>query len=172
MIDYCRYEKALEYAAKKHEGQFRIGGIPYIVHPVVVAEIVKEKGGDTDDVIVALFHDLLEDTDATEEEILQFGSEKVLHSVKLLTKQKNYVMSDYVAGIKSDRTACLVKGADRLHNLRSAVCASESFKIRYIKETESWYLDFLPEIPEAMENLRRTLNATSEDKAPESQEKK
>lgn len=158
MIDECRYEIALEYASKKHEGQLRIGGIPYITHPVVVAEIVREMGGDTDDVITALFHDLLEDTDATEEEILQLGNEKILHSVKLLTKQKNYVMSDYVEGIKSDRTAYLVKGADRLHNLRSAVCASPAFKRKYILETEKWYLDFMPEIPDALENLKKTLD--------------
>ena len=57
MIDKKRYENALAFAAKKHEGQFRIGGLPYITHPVAVAEIVKEKGGDTDAVITALFHD-------------------------------------------------------------------------------------------------------------------
>ena len=120
MIDKKRYENALAFAAKKHEGQFRIGGLPYITHPVAVAEIVKEKGGDTDAVITALFHDLLEDTDATEEEILFFGNKKILHSVKLLTKQSNYVMQNYVEGIRKDGTAFLVKGADRLHNLRSA----------------------------------------------------
>lgn len=76
MIDKKRCENALAFAAKKHEGQFRIGGLPYITHPVAVAGIVKEKGGDTDAVITALFHDLLEDTDATEEEILSFGNKK------------------------------------------------------------------------------------------------
>lgn len=90
MIDERRYENALAFAAKKHEGQFRIGGLPYITHPVCVAEIVKEKGGDTDAVITALFHDLLEDTDAAEEDILRLGNAEILHSVKLLTKQKNY----------------------------------------------------------------------------------
>ena len=107
MIDKKRYENALAFAAKKHEGQFRIGGLPYITHPVAVAGIVKEKGGDTDAVITALFHDLLEDTDATEEEILSFGNEKILHSVKLLTKQRNYVMKNYVEGIRKDATAFL-----------------------------------------------------------------
>lgn len=158
MIDGVRYEKALEYATKKHEGQYRIGGLAYITHPVSVAEIVREKGGDTDAVITALFHDLLEDTDAEEEEILRLGNEKILHSVKLLTKQKNYVMKDYVDGIRNDETAFLVKGADRLHNLRCAVCASTEFKRRYIYETIDWYLDFLPEIPAAVKDLAKTLD--------------
>ena len=163
MIDKKRYENALAFAAKKHEGQFRIGGLPYITHPVAVAGIVKEKGGDTDAVITALFHDLLEDTDATEEEILFFGNKKILHSVKLLTKPKNYVMQKYVEEIRKDNTAFLVKGADRLHNLRSAVCADTEFKRRYIYETIDWYLDFLPEIPSAVKELAQTLDVPLKD---------
>lgn len=158
MTDLKRYENALAFATKKHEGQYRIGGLPYITHPVAVAEIVKEKGGDTDAVITALFHDLLEDTDATEAEILSFGNEKILCSVKLLTKTKGYVMKDYVEAIKNDPTAFFVKGADRLHNLRSAVCADTDFKRRYIYETIDWYLDFMPEIPVAVKNLSKTLD--------------
>lgn len=163
MIDKKRYENALAFAAKKHEGQFRIGGLPYITHPVAVAGIVKEKGGDTDAVITALFHDLLEDTDATEAEILALSNEKILRSVKLLTKTRGYVMKDYVDGIKKDKTAFLVKGADRLHNLRSAVCADTEFKRRYIYETIDWYLDFMPEIPSAVKNLAKTLDVPLKD---------
>lgn len=149
---------ALDFATKKHAGQFRIGGEPYITHPIAVADIVKEKGGDTDAIITALFHDLLEDTDATEQEIAKYGGEKVLHSVKLLTKPKNYIMKDYIAGIKSDKIAFLVKGADRLHNLRSAISTDIDFKKRYIDETKEWYLDFMAEIPIALEELEKTLN--------------
>lgn len=158
MTDGSRFDNALEFAKKKHEGQFRIGGLPYITHPVAVSEIVREKGGDTDAAITALFHDLLEDTDATEEEIVRFGNEKILRSVKLLTKRKGYVMKDYVEAIRNDDTAFLVKGADRLHNLRSAVCADTEFKRRYIYETIDWYLDFLPEIPAAVKDLAKTLD--------------
>lgn len=163
MTDKKRYEAALAFATKKHDGQYRIGGLPYITHPVAVAKIVREKGGDTDEVITALFHDLLEDTDATEEEILSLGNERILRSVKLLTKTKGYVMKDYVDGIKKDKTAFLVKGADRLHNLRSAICADADFKRRYIYETIDWYLDFMPEIPSAVKNLAQTLSVPLKD---------
>ncbi|MGN1104257.1 MAG: HD domain-containing protein [Candidatus Coproplasma sp.] len=158
MIDRERYNHALAFATQKHEGQFRIGGLEYITHPVSVAQIVIEKGGDTDAAIAALFHDLLEDTDATEEEILRFGNRKVLDCVKLLTKTKGYVMKDYVEAIRADKTAFLVKGADRLHNLRSALVASTEFKRRYIYETIDWYLDFLPEIPLAVKALAQSLD--------------
>ena len=158
MTDKERYDVALAFATVKHEGQYRIGGLPYITHPVAVAQIVKEKGGDTDAVITALFHDLLEDTDATEEEILSLGNEKILRAVKLLTKTKGYVMKNYVDGIRKDETAFLVKGADRLHNLRSAVSADNDFKRRYIYETIDWYLDFMPEIPRAVKNLAQSMD--------------
>lgn len=163
MTDNERYENALAFATKKHDGQYRIGGLAYITHPIAVADIVKQKGGDTDAVITALFHDLLEDTDATEAEILAFGNEKILHAVKLLTKSKDYVMKDYVERIKNDETAFLVKGADRLHNLRSAVCADTEFKRRYIYETIDWYLDFMPEIPSAVKKLAETLDVPLKD---------
>lgn len=56
------YQKALEYAKKKHEGQFRIGGAPFIVHPIAVAEILRQDGKQVEYRVAAVFHDLLEDT--------------------------------------------------------------------------------------------------------------
>ena len=90
MTDEERYDNALRFAAEKHKGQFRIGGDEYITHPMAVAEIVRQNGYGIDVQIAALFHDLLEDTDATESEILKFGNEEILKAVKLLTKQKGY----------------------------------------------------------------------------------
>lgn len=67
------YQKALEYAKKKHEGQFRIGGAPFIVHPIAVAEILRQDGKQVEYRVAAVFHDLLEDTDASEQEIVEIG---------------------------------------------------------------------------------------------------
>jgi (p)ppGpp synthase/HD superfamily hydrolase len=116
-----KYLKALEFATQKHKGQLRKGGLDYITHPIAGANILKEKGYGEEEQIVGLFHDLLEDTDATEEQILAIGGERVLAAVKLLTKKKGYQMAEYIAGIKSDPLAKIVKAADRLHNLRCAV---------------------------------------------------
>lgn len=150
-------KSALLFAEKKHSGQKRIGGEPYITHPKAVAKIISDKGFDSEYIITALFHDLLEDTDATEQEIMRLGGKRVLNSVKLLTKTDKTIMSDYISGIKSDPMAFAVKGADRLHNLMSAECADKSFKLRYIKETRLWYMDFMPEIPEALNALENSL---------------
>ena len=158
MTDEERYDNALRFAAEKHKGQFRIGGAEYITHPMAVAEIVKRQGYGIDVQIAALFHDLLEDTDAKESEILKFGNEEILKAVKLLTKQKGYDMAEYVAGIRQNKTAFAVKAADRLHNLRCALVTDTEFKRKYIFETVDWYLDFSPEIPKAVKALAQSLD--------------
>lgn len=155
MTDLELYQKALEFATEKHSGQFRKGGDPYIVHPIAVGEYVKDKGIDYR--LAGLFHDLLEDTDATEEEILSYSNEKVLEAVKLLTKTEGYVMEKYIGAIKQNDIAFAVKNADRLHNLRSAFCTSEEFKRKYVLETVDWFLDFSPEIRVAVKELAHSM---------------
>lgn len=157
MLDEEKYQLALEYATKKHEGQMRKGGEPYIIHPIAVAEYAKEWGYDINYQITGLFHDLLEDTDATDEEILALSNEKVLEAVKLLTKTKGYVMKDYVGAIKANDIARVIKTADRLHNLKSAIVTSDDFKKRYILETVDWYFDLSQEIREVTRQLAKTL---------------
>ena len=158
MTDEERYDNALRFAAEKHKGQFRIGGDEYITHPMAVAEIVKRQGYGIDVQITALFHDLLEDTNAKESEILFYGNAEILKAVKLLTKQKGYEMAEYVAGIRQNEIAFAVKAADRLHNLRCALVTDTEFKRKYIFETVDWYLDFSPEIPKAVKALAQSLD--------------
>ena len=150
--------KALDFATEKHKGQKRIGGDDYITHPVAVCEIVKDKGYGEDYQIAALFHDLLEDTNATEEEILSLGNPEILTAVKLLTKQKGYDMQEYIGAIKSNEIAFVVKGADRLHNLQCALVTDVEFKRKYILETVDWYLGFSPEIKQAVKRLAESLS--------------
>ena len=154
------YKLALEFAKAKHNGQKRIGGDDYITHPVAVSEIVKSQGFDENYQITALFHDLLEDTDATEEEILKYGNQQILEAVTLLTKKKGYDMSEYISAIRQNPLAFAVKAADRLHNLQCALVAGVEFKRKYILETEKWYLDFSKEIQIALKALKDSLNTT------------
>lgn len=157
MVDSERVRLALEFATDKHKGQKRIGGDDYITHPVAVYEMVKKQGYGEDYQITALFHDLLEDTDATESEILGYGNQNVLTAVKLLTKGKGYDMKSYIENIKNNPIAFAVKTADRLHNLQSAVVADEKFRKRYVSETLEWYLDFSIDIKEAVKKLAESL---------------
>ncbi len=152
-----KVQNAYEFAKAKHKGQKRIGGDDYITHPVAVSEIVKSQGLGENYQITALFHDLLEDTDATEEEILKYGNQQILEAVKLLTKKKGYIMSEYISAIRQNPLAFAVKAADRLHNLQCAIITDEEFKRKYILETVDWYLDFSPEIRKAVKRLAESL---------------
>lgn len=153
-----RVLRALEFASEKHKGQKRIGGEAYITHPIAVCEMVKAKGYGEEYQITALFHDLLEDTNATEEEILRFGNAEILTAVKLLTKQKGYDMAQYIGAIKNNALAFVVKGADRLHNVQCALITDAEFKRKYVLETVDWYLDFSPEIRTAVKRLAESMD--------------
>ena len=139
--------KALEFAALKHKGQPRKGGADYIDHPLAVASYLLDKGYSGDYILTALFHDLLEDSDATEEEILELASSITLDAVKLMTKQKGADIGDYLAKIRENQVAFVVKVADRINNLRDAVLADLGFQEKYLKETEEFYLEFARESP-------------------------
>ena len=151
------YRLALEFAKEKHKGQKRIGGDDYITHPIAVSQIVKNQGFDEIYQIAALFHDLLEDTDTAEEEILKYGNQEILEAVNLLTKKKGYDMAEYVGSIKQNPIAFAVKAADRLHNLQCAIVTDEEFKRKYILETVDWYLDFSIDIRKAVKRLAESL---------------
>ena len=148
---------ALEFARAKHAGQKRIGGEAYITHPIAVCEMVRKQGYGEDYQIAALFHDLLEDTDATEDEIVEFGNGEILTAVKLLTKKKGYDMASYIGAIQDNEMARVVKTADRLHNLECALIANDAFKRKYILESVEWYLDFSLEIKKAVKILAESL---------------
>ncbi len=155
-------KQALSFATKKHEGQTRRGGIPYITHPMAVAQMMADRGLGEEYILSGLFHDLLEDTDATEAEILALSSEEVLAAVKLLTKQPGYAMADYMRGILENPIARRVKAADRIHNLSCAHECSEEFRVRYIKESIDWYLNLSPEIAPLVIKLIGTLTDKSQ----------
>lgn len=76
--DSTRYFQALAFAAQKHCAQQRKDKSPYILHPIRVSMLLATKGLDVRYQIVALFHDLLEDTDATDDELKKFCNDEML----------------------------------------------------------------------------------------------
>ena len=134
-------EKAIEFIKQKHGNQKRKQGTPYYTHPIAVAKLLKEKGFPIEYQIAGLFHDLIEDTDATYEEIIALSNEDVAEAVRLVSKTKGYVMSEYIGNIKKNDMARMVKLADRIHNLSESPNANRKFQAKYIKETREWYLE-------------------------------
>lgn len=156
-------EKIKEYVKIKHGKQRRKQGTPYYLHPYAVAEILKNKGFDEEYQATGLLHDILEDTNGKQEEILSLSNNKVLQAVLLVTKEKDYNMQDYITRIEKNDIAKMVKLADRYHNLKESLLTKPSFKKKYIKETEKWYIKmaegtcFEEDIKEVFENLKNSL---------------
>jgi (p)ppGpp synthase/HD superfamily hydrolase len=146
--DNNRLTNAVIFAAEKHAGQSRKDGTAYIYHPMHVAEILKDAGYSVEYQIAGVLHDVLEDTDATEEEVACFG-EDVLHAVLLVTRPDGMDEDVYVDRIITDPIAKAVKNADKIHNLQEAVSsvrASENrnkqslrFAQYYLKKSKQYY---------------------------------
>lgn len=128
--DIEKIERAYLFAKKLHEGQYRISEEPYIVHPVEVAKILIDLKADTNTVIAAFLHDILEDTDTKPEEIEQNFTKDVLNLVQGVTKlgklqfksteerQAENFRRMFIA-MANDVRIILLKLADRLHNMRT-----------------------------------------------------
>lgn len=128
--DQDRIEKAFLFARKLHEGQFRVSEEPYIIHPVEVAKILINLRADTDTVIAAFLHDILEDTDTQPEVIEKEFGEDVLTLVQGVTKLGKYHFQSkeerqaenfrrmFIA-MANDIRIIFLKLADRLHNMRT-----------------------------------------------------
>ena len=106
-------KKALKLSFEAHRDQVDKSGMPYVYHPFHLAEQM-----DTEEtVVVALLHDVAEDTDHTLEELRAAGfPDRIVAALALMTHDKSVPYMDYVAGIKKDPIARAVKLADLKHN--------------------------------------------------------
>src|SRR5215510_5515769 len=123
-------QRAYVFAAKVHEGQQRLSGEPYLVHPVEVAGILAEMRLDLAAVVAGLLHDTLEDTLTTAGEIRRLFGEEVSFLVEGLTKIAKIEFSSarerqaesfrkMLVAMSKDIRILLIKLADRLHNMRT-----------------------------------------------------
>lgn len=130
-------KKAYEYTEKSHQGQLRLSGEPYIIHPLEVAIILSNMGLDTTTITAALLHDVVEDTGSTLEDIRRiFGDEIALlvdgvTKISSLKKQSKSIEQAHnlrkmlIATIKDVRVI-LIKLADKLHNMRTIMFQPEA----------------------------------------------
>lgn len=113
MIYTKNTKKAMRLCFKAHKRQLDKSGIPYVFHPIHLAEQMT----DEDTTIVALLHDVVEDTRYTLKKLRKKGfSERVLEAIALMTHNDGSPYLDYVARIKENPIAKAVKLADLKHN--------------------------------------------------------
>ena len=122
--------RAFNFAYSLHEGQYRKSGEPYIAHPVAVASLLKELGGDSVTIAAGFLHDVVEDTEVTTEEIEQLFGAQVRQLVEGVTKLSKFNFSSTTErqaenfrrmflAMATDIRVIVVKLADRLHNMRT-----------------------------------------------------
>ena len=104
---------AMKLYYKAHHGQVDKSGIPYVFHPIHLAEQMQDELT----TVTALLHDVVEDTDYTFEDLQEMGyPTQVLEALKLLTHDPVVSYMEYVERIKSNPIARTVKLADLKHN--------------------------------------------------------
>jgi GTP pyrophosphokinase len=143
-------EKAFHFAARRHAGEIRDSGEPYILHPVMVAHILADMRMDAVSIETGLLHDVLEQTSATYEDVRKdFGEEvaRCVDGVTKLSKLDFFSPEDRQAesfrkmllAMVEDIRVIMVKLADRVHNMRTLGYLSPARQRHVAEETIEIY---------------------------------
>ncbi len=128
--DFTQIRAAFQYADQCHAGQKRKSGEPYIIHPLAVAQIVADQKLDSESIIAALLHDVIEDTAATHEDVARLFSPTIanlvegvskLTRIQYATKEDEQMenLRKMLFAMSKDIRVILIKISDRLHNMRT-----------------------------------------------------
>jgi len=148
--DLALLQRAYVFCARVHDGQERLSGEPYLVHPLEVAGILVDTGMDEVTVAAGLLHDAIEDTLATPEELERLFGEPVAFLVEGLTKIAKIEFTSHrerqaenfrkmLVAMSKDIRILLIKLADRLHNMRTLEYVPEEARRRIAQETLEIY---------------------------------
>ncbi len=149
-VDTKLIMKAYNLANEKHKDQKRSSGEPYIIHPLNVAYILADIGLDESTISAALLHDVVEDTDVTDEQLRKEFGDEIADMVAGVTKLNNIQFAsveeqqaeDYrkmFLAMGKDIRVILIKLADRLHNMRTLKYLKRDRQIANAKETMELY---------------------------------
>ena len=177
--------EALATATEAHAGQIRngAGGMPYIEHPVAVAELLAEHGWTDEVLAAALLHDVIEDSETTLDQLRERFGEPVADLVGTLTDDESIESwrerkAEHRGRVASDGIAPLaIYGADKLTNVKALRRAyrdqgegvAEEFKVPLDWKLEAWEADLemlrerAPELP-FLDELERELSSFREDR--------
>lgn len=140
MIYTLLTNEAMKIAYRAHDGQTDQCGIPYIYHPIHLAEQMTTEYS----TCVALLHDVAEDTSITLAELSKIFPEEIISALTLLTHAEGTDYFDYVRAIKNNPIATAVKMADLRHNMdETRLVGSEisrekidNWRKKYLKATQ------------------------------------
>ncbi len=149
--DLSMIRKAYELARESHKDQKRKSGEPYVIHPICVATILADLELDKESITAGLLHDIVEDTDVTNEDVRrEFGSEveiivdgvtklgQIGYKADKIETQAENLRKMFLAMAKDIRVI-LVKLADRLHNMRTLQYMKPEKQLEKARETLDIY---------------------------------
>ena len=167
--DVNKIMQAYTLANDAHKGQVRSSGDPYISHPISVASILVDYCMDTDTIVSALLHDVVEDTDISLEEIRKkFGDDVALMvdgvtkigQVPLNTKEEQQAenIRKILMAMSKDIRVIIIKLADRLHNMRTLDARPPHKQRKTSLETMNFYAPIahrlgMSDVKEEMEDI-------------------
>jgi GTP pyrophosphokinase/guanosine-3',5'-bis(diphosphate) 3'-pyrophosphohydrolase len=148
--DQKKVREAYKFADEAHLGQFRVGGDPYITHPVAVAGLCAQWKLDAQAIMAALMHDTIEDRGVTKTELIErFGAPTAdlvdgltkLDRLQFNTREESQAESfrKMLMAMSRDVRVILIKLADRLHNMRTLAAMPPAKRTRIAAETLEIY---------------------------------
>lgn len=143
-------KRAYVFSAKVHQGQVRLSGEPYLVHPIEVAGVLTDLRMDVDSIGTGLLHDVVEDAWTDLEQIERIFGKEISFLVDGVTKisQISFSSSEkkqaenlrkMIVAMTKDVRVILIKLADRLHNMRTLEYHEEDRRVKIAQETRNIY---------------------------------
>ena len=168
--DTGRVEKAFQLGKKMHDGQKRRSGEPYFSHPIAVAHMLSDLGGDADTIIAALLHDTVEDTPLTLPEIDEQFNGAVATLIDGVTKlnsddipispkldEQIETLRKIFTLMEQDIRIMVIKLVDRLHNMQTIEFLAPERQQTMAKETLEFFVKIADKL--CMQDIRDELEA-------------
>lgn len=168
--DQTVVRKAFELGAKAHGDQKRKSGEPYFTHPIAVAHILADLGGDRDTIVAGLLHDTVEDTPLSLEDIAREFGPAVATLIDGVTKLEQVdvagkprldeqieTLRKMFTLMQQDVRIMVIKLADRLHNMQTIGFMPAEKQMRVARETTDVYVKVADRL--CMRDLQNDLEA-------------
>src|ERR1041384_7515717 len=144
------FRRAYDFSARMHQGQKRLSGEPYLIHPLAVADIIADLKLDVPSIAGGLLHDTVEDTLTTLDEVKGIFGREIANLVDGVTKLSRANFSSreekqaenfrkMLLAMGKDVRVILIKLADRVHNMRTLAHMSAEKQVLTAQETLDIY---------------------------------
>lgn len=149
ILDFDLIDKAIYWAKKYHDGQFRKSGEPYYTHPLEVAYLVSEYNLTTNVIVTAILHDVVEDSGATVGMIVDAFCWRIAEMVDKLTTDN---LEEIYNVFCEDNEVALIKLMDRKHNLSTINFMPRNKAIKKVQDSyKSHFLGAAAEVSKELE---------------------